>query len=132
MFEYLAYRQTKNCSCKIQNPLAEVGELKVQTSYIGAVLAKPFKKTDKFGFFKLFVGFFNNKIDNVKPYYQYTMCQNIYLPDKISRYNRIFIKKNLSLSVLKFFCRFFKNSTRQLSEKEKKFWQALNICSLEN
>ena len=72
------------------------------------VLAKPFKKTD-----------------NVKPNYQYTICQNIYLPDKISRYNRIFIKKNLSLSVLKFFCRFFKNSRRQLSKKEKKFWRAL-------
>ena len=58
---------------------------------------KPFKKTDKVGFVKRFVGFFYNQADNVKPNYQYTICQNIHLPDKISRYNRIFIKKNLSL-----------------------------------
>ena len=94
------------------------------------VLAKPFKKTDKVRFFKRFVGFFYNQTNNVKPNYQYTICQNIYLPDKISRYNRIFIKKNLSLSVLKFFCRFFKNSRRQLSEKRKSFGEHY-VCKIQ-
>ena len=70
------------------------------------VVAKPFKKIDKVGFFKRFVRFFNNHPYNVKPNYRYTICQNIYLPDKLSLNNRIFIKKNLSVG-FKIFCRFF-------------------------